>query len=75
QQLRVSLAFSKAPLAKVLDEIGRQTSLSVVYNVSDIADLRQVSVQAKNEEVGKVLSRVLKGTSVSYSLSNGHIVL
>ena len=75
QEQRVNLEFSNAPLAKVLDEVGRQTSLSVVYNVSDIADYKQVSVQAKNEDVGKVLSRVLKGTTLSYSLSNGHIVL
>ncbi len=75
QEQRVSLEFSNAPLTKVLDEIGRQTSMSVVYNVSDIADLNQVSVKAKDENVEKVLARMLKGTSVSYSITNGHIVL
>lgn len=75
QEQRVSLEFSNTPLAKVLDEIGRQTSMSVVYNVADIAGLREVTVVAKNEEVDKVLARMLKGSSISYSITNGHIVL
>ena len=33
QERKVSLELNGAPLAKVLDEIGRKTSLSVVYNV------------------------------------------
>ena len=32
QEQRVSLEYSNAPLTKVLDEIGRQTAMSVVYN-------------------------------------------
>lgn len=75
QNQRVSLEFTKAPLAKVLKEIGRQSTMPVVYNVEDVDNFRQVSVTAKNEAVSKVLNRVLNGTSVSYSIANGHIVL
>lgn len=75
QNQRVSLEFTKAPLAKVLEEIGRQSTMPVVYNVEDVDNFRQVSVTAKNEAVSKVLNRVLNGTSVSYSIANGHIVL
>ena len=75
QNQRVSLEFSKAPLTKVLEEIGRQTATPVVYNIADVENAHDVSVTAKNESVVKVLNRVLKGTSVTYSFANGHIVL
>lgn len=33
---KVSMEMKDAPLVKVLDEIGRKSSLSIVYNVKDI---------------------------------------
>ena len=75
QNQRVSLEFKKAPLVKVLEEIGRQSTMPVVYNVEDVNNFRNVTITAKDEAVSKVLNRVLNGTSVSYSIANGHIVL
>ena len=75
QEVRVNLNFQKVPLTRILDEIGRQSSMSVVYNVEDIAEISSVSVSVKNETISEALSRVLKGTSVFYRITNGHIVL
>lgn len=75
QEQKVSLEFTNAPLAKVLEEIGRQTSMSVVYNVEDVSGVDHVTVTAKDENVSKVLSQVLKGVTVTYSIVNNHIIL
>ena len=75
QNQRVSLEFKKAPLVKVLEEIGRQSAMPVVYNVDDVDNFLKVTVTAKDEAVAQVLNRVLNGTSVSYAIANGHIVL
>ena len=75
QNQRVSLEFKKAPLVKVLEEIGRQSAMPVVYNVDDVDNFLRVTVTAKDEAVAQVLNRVLNGTSVSYAIANGHIVL
>ena len=32
----VSLNFTNAPLSQVLNEVGRQTSLRIVYNTKDV---------------------------------------
>ena len=74
QNQRVSLEFKKAPLVKVLEEIGRQSTMPVVYNVEDVNNFRNVTITAKDEAVSKILNRT-NGTSVSYSIANGHIVL
>lgn len=75
QQRTVSLELKQAPLAKVLDEIGRQASMSVVYNVSDLPDQAKIDVKAKNESVKVVLGRVLQGTDLEFTMTDSHIVL
>lgn len=73
---KVSMEMKDAPLAKVLDEIGHQSSLSIVYNVKDInTPPHRVSVKASNESAEAVLGRALKGTDISYSITDGHIIL
>jgi len=75
QEQKVSLNLSNVTLGQALEEIGRQSSLSVVYNVQDIATNKSISIKAKNETVMSVLSRLFKGSSVSFSIVNNHIVL
>ncbi|WP_287828867.1 TonB-dependent receptor [Bacteroides sp.] len=75
QEQRVSLNYSNAPLGEVLDNIGRITSLSVVYNVKDIDANEAISINVQDETVTNVLSKLFNGTSVSYSFLNNHIVL
>ncbi len=75
QDIRVSIDFVNAPLSNVLNEIGQQTALSVVYNTEDVNPNRVVSIKVSNEKVSTVMNRLLKGTGVSYSVVDNHIVL
>ena len=71
----VTLDLSKVPLNTALEAIGKQTSMSVVYNNNDINGDRIVTIKASNEPLNKVMARLFKGTDVSYSIVDEHIVL
>lgn len=49
QDIRVNVDFTNAPLGSVLNEIGQQTSLSVVYSTSDVNPAQAVSIR----EIGR----------------------
>ena len=70
QDIRVNIDFTKASLGSVLNEIGRQTSLSIVYNTGDVNPTQPVSIKASNENITTVMNRLLRGTGLSYSIMN-----
>ena len=75
QNVLLNLDFTNVPLSKVLNEIGRQTSLSVVYNTKDINPDRVVTIKANREKLGTVMNRLLKNTSASFSVRDKYLVL
>ena len=74
QDIRVNIDFTKASLGSVLNEIGRQTSLSIVYNTGDVNPTQPVSIKASNENITTVMNRLLRGTGLSYSIMNKHLI-
>lgn len=75
QDVRVNIDFTNASLGSVLNEIGRQTSLSVVYNVRDVNPDELVSIKASKEKVLSVMNRLFKGTHVTYAMMDKHLIL
>lgn len=75
QDVRVNVDFTNASLGSVLNEIGKQASLSVVYNTKDVNPDKTVSIKASNEQVISVMNRLLKGTRVAYSIKDNHLIL
>lgn len=75
QNVLLNLDFTNVPLSKVLNEIGRQTSLSVVYNTKDVNPDRVVTIKANREKLGTVMDRLLKNTSASFSVRDKYLVL
>ena len=75
QVREVTLDLSKVPLNTALEAIGKQTSMSVVYNNNDIDVDRLVSIKGTDEPLDKVMNRLFKGTGVTYSIVDKHIVL
>lgn len=75
QEWAITLNLSKVPLNTALKEVEKQTSMSIVYNSSDIDINRIVSIKVKNESLTNVMSILFKGTNVSFSIVNNHIVL
>ncbi len=75
QEARINIDVTNASLGSVLNEIGRQTSLSVVYSTKDVNPDKMVSIKASNEKIISVMNRLFKGTNVSYSVADKHLVL
>ena len=62
-EIVISLDFANAPLSEVLNEISRQTSLSMVYNAKDVDPNRKVTIHANREKLSKVMTDLLKNTN------------
>lgn len=76
QEAVVNLDFTETSLSKVLNEIGRQTSLSLVYNTKDVNPNQVVTIKANNEKLSAVMAHLLKNTNLSFSVrDNKYLVL
>ena len=75
KEMRVSLDFTNAPLSQVLNEIGRQTSLRIVYNTKDINPDKIISVKANKERLASVMVSLLKNTNTVYTVKDDYLVL
>lgn len=75
QDVLLKLDFTNAPLSKVLNEIGRQTSLSIVYNTKDVNPDKMVTIKVNEEKLASVMNHLLKKTNASYSVQDNYLVL
>lgn len=75
QSYQINLNYKNATLGSVLKDIGAQTSMLVVYSNEDVNPSNLVSIHVRNESLGSVLSKLLKGTNLSYSIEDNHIIL
>lgn len=74
-EIVISLDFTDTPLSEVLNEIGRQTSLSMVYNTKDVNPNHKVTVHANREKLSEVMTELLKNTNTAYSVRDNHLVV
>lgn len=74
-EIVISLDFANAPLSEVLNEISRQTSLSMVYNAKDVDPNRKVTIHANRKKLSKVMTDLLKNTNTTYSVRDNHLVV
>lgn len=75
QELTVSLNLTNATLEQALNEIGKQTSLSIVYNNNDVNAGNAISIHVQNEKLSKVMNKLLAKSNASYTIRNNHLVL
>lgn len=72
---KVTLNLTSTPVRTMFDQIQRQTGLSFVCNAEDIKSMRPVTVHANNESVESVLSKVFRGTGLSFRIKNSIITV
>ncbi|MCS3213323.1 SusC/RagA family TonB-linked outer membrane protein [Bacteroides thetaiotaomicron] len=75
QERMITLNLSKVPLNTALKKIEKQTSMSVVYNTNDVDINRVISIKVSKESLTNVMGQLFKGTNISYSIVDKHIVL
>ena len=71
----ISLDFTNVPLGQVLNEIGRQTSLRIVYNTKDVNPDQLVSVKVNYQKLSSVMTNLLKNTNVAFTVKDDYLVL
>lgn len=71
----VTIHKSGIPLKEALQEVEKQTKMSVAYNESQLKTNRQMSLDIQNQSVEKALDAILKGTGFTYRISDGYIMI
>lgn len=72
-QNKVTLKYINADIQKVINAIETKTSYRFLYSRQMINMLDKVTINAVNEDVIKVVDRVLEGSKVGYELLNGYL--
>lgn len=72
---RISLSLEDARVEQVLEEITKQTGLSLAYS-NQVVDLnRKVSLHVTDTELAQVLQQLTAGTKIAYEVRDGKIYL
>ncbi len=75
QVTKVSIDLRNGTVARVIDEIERQTDYLFVYNAEEIDLSQKVSISAKGKIVTEVLSAVFKESDITYAVEGSNILL
>ncbi|BAV08901.1 TonB-linked outer membrane protein, SusC/RagA family [Filimonas lacunae] len=74
-QTTVSLKVKKMPLNKVLLEIEQKTSYRFLFNNESIPADKFIDLDIKDEQLNKVLDKILANTSLTYKILEEHVVV
>ncbi|MEO8252756.1 MAG: TonB-dependent receptor [Flavobacterium sp.] len=72
---KVTISITDMDLNKALTELGKSADVKFSYNSRMVAFDQKVSVNADNEVLSAVLSRILKPLNITYALVSNQIVL
>jgi len=71
----VSVQFKNVSLKGALKIIEKQTRLPFTYRTNDVSPFDNISYEARNIALTKILSDLLKNTGLQYELVNSNIVI
>lgn len=74
-QNTVSLKVKKMPLNKVLLEIEQKTDYRFLFNNESLPADRVIDLDIKDEQISKVLDKILANTSLSYKIIDEHVIV
>lgn len=63
--IRITIKNAEITLQRALNEVEKQSKLSVAYNQSQLSDKRQLSLNIENQPLEVALNTILKGTGFS----------
>ena len=75
QENRVSLQMKDVSLETIILELREQTGIRFFYSIDKIKAIEHLSIDVKNEVLKDVLSRLLEGTGLTYTLLDDVIVI
>jgi TonB-linked SusC/RagA family outer membrane protein len=74
-QSRISVKFNSVDIRKALATIEKKSNYRFLYNQKLIANLDRIELQAQDEEVTSVLTRIFDNTPVSFQLLANNLVV
>lgn len=74
-QQKVNLDVKDQPLLKVLNQLQEQSDYTFLFTASDVENVTGISVKAVNEDLFDVLRKCLRGTNLTFEVSDKLIVL
>ena len=72
---KITLKIANVSLPKVLQEIEKQTGMSVAYNATQLVNKQPVSLDLKDAPLNVALKTILKGTGFSYKMQDNYIMV
>ena len=71
--IRITIQKENIHIIEALEEVGKQSKLSVGYNDSQLKNKPAINLNMLNVELEYALSTILKGTGYTYQLSRSYI--
>ena len=75
QNARVTVDMRNVALTTVLEELGKQSKCDFFYNYALLKTKGMVSVKAENEELVRVLEKLLSDLGLTYSFDGNVVVI
>lgn len=72
---KVSLNMANVSLEQVFLELRRQTDINFFYSIDKIKDIHSISIKTEHADLNEVLDKLLKNTSLTYSLFENVVVI
>jgi len=72
---RLTLKFNQGEMKNIFAEIEKISDVRFVYSPELIESSRKVSIDAKNKELSKILSKLLSPLNIKYEVINNYIIL
>ncbi len=75
EQRKLTLSANNITIQKVFQTIKKRTGLTVFYSNELLNDREKVSVDFKEEDLGRVLDFILKGKGISYEIRRDKVIV
>jgi len=72
---RVTIPKGKITITKALEQIEKQSNMSIGYNASQLGENRSIDLNLKNTSVEEALAKTLEGTGFTYKIDNNYIMI
>jgi TonB-linked SusC/RagA family outer membrane protein len=73
--VKVNLDVKEMKVSDVFKMIKQQTQMSIVYNDADLNPDRKITLKVSDADLKSVLTRILEGTNLTYTLEKNYIIL
>lgn len=73
--VRISIKNDRITIRQALQEVEKQSKMSVAYNESKLNGDRSIQLNIKDQPLDTVLNEILAGTDFSYQLKDGYIMI